>query len=109
MDVSFDPGARDPALVDPDVEALRVVDLLHPAHRLLRQRHHLGGHLGLDVLEAADVLEGSHHQVAVRVREEVEDHEAALAPVDDQRLAVVALLGLGAEDALVAVLARRFT
>ena len=35
------------------------------------------------------MLERRHHQVAVRVREEVEDHEAALAPVDDQRLAVV--------------------
>ena len=49
------------------------------------------------------MLEGGHHQVAVRVGEEVEDHEAALAAVDDQRLAVVSRLGLRAEDALVAV------
>ena len=38
--------------------------------------------------------------MAVRVREQVQDHEAALAAVDDQVRLVVALGRLGAEDAL---------
>ena len=48
-----------------------------------------------------DVLERGDHQVPVRVRVEVEDHEAALAAVDDQVRGVVILRGLRAEDALV--------
>ena len=96
----LDPGAGDPALVEADVVAVRLVDLLEPAHRPLRQRHHLRHRLGRQLLQAADVLVGRHHQVAVRVREEVEDHEAALAAVDDQVRLVVVRRRLGAEDAL---------
>ena len=73
---------------------------LQDRDRLLRERHHLGRRLGRDVLDAAYVLERGDHQVPVRVRVEVEDHEAVLAAVDDQVRDVVILRGLRAEDAL---------
>ncbi len=100
MDVVLDAGAGDAALVEADVVAVRLVDLLEPAHRALGQGHHLRQAVPGQILQAADVLEGRDHQVAVRVREEVEDHEAALAAVDDQARLVVSRRRLGAEDAL---------
>src|SRR6202012_5249450 len=53
-----------------------------------------------DLLDRPDVLVRRDHQVPVRVRVEVEDHEGTLAAVDDQVALVVILRGLRAEDAL---------
>ena len=103
VDVVLDPGAGDPPLVEADVVAVRRVHLLEPADRGLGERHHLGGGLGRDLLDRADVLVRRDHQVPVRVRVEVEDHEGALAAVDDQVALVVVLRGLRAEDALLLV------
>jgi hypothetical protein len=76
-----------------------LVLVLEHLDRPLRQRHHLGRGLDGQGLDAADVLVGSDHQVAVRVRVEVQDHEAPIATVDDQVLPIVLLAGLHAEDA----------
>src|SRR6202012_2456036 len=53
-----------------------------------------------DLLDRPDVVVRRNHQVPVRIRVEVEDHEGALAAVDDQVALVVILRGLRAEDAL---------
>jgi len=95
-----DAGARDPALVDADVVAVRGVAGLEGGDAALREGRHLGDRLSIECLQLRDVLVGRHHQVPVRIGVLVEHHEAAPAAVNDQvRLVIVALDG-GAEDAL---------
>ena len=90
-----------PPLVAAVVVALRPLDGLEPAHRGLGEGHHLGQGLGLDLLQGPDVLVGRHHQVPVRIGVKVEDHEAALAAMDDQVRLVLIRGRFGAEEALV--------
>ncbi len=95
VDVVLDPGAGDPALVEADVVAVRVVDVLEAGSSPRCARAIISATVSRrQLLDPADVLVGSHHQVPVRVREEVEDHEAALAAVDDQVRLVVPAAGL---------------
>ena len=100
MDVVLDPGSGDPPLVEADVVSLRGVGLLEHGHRALGERHHLGERRGVERGQRRDVLERRHHQVPVGVREQVQDHEAVLAAVDDQVRFVVGGGRLAAEDAL---------
>src|SRR5829696_827804 len=52
VDVVLDAGAGDATLVEADVEAVRLIDLLEPRHRPLGVSDHLGGRLSGQVLEA---------------------------------------------------------
>ena len=106
VNVVLHSGTGGTALIEADVEAMRAVDIFQPAHRKFRQLEHLTGRLRGYVLDSPDMLERSDHQVAVRVRVKVQDHEAVLGAVNDQGRFVIPEGGPGAEDAFVLVVFR---
>ena len=98
VNVVDDAGARNPAEVPAEVVALRSVGLGESRDPALSKAVDLESLIVRKVGELADVPVGGDHQVAGGVRELVQEHEGALAAVDDEPLLVVAG-GRVAEDA----------
>jgi hypothetical protein len=94
------PGSGDRPEVDAEVVAIGAVGAAERPERALGKRHQFDRGLLVERLELGGVLVGSDHEMTVRIRKSVQHHEAALPPVRDQGLGVVAKLRLRAEDAL---------
>ncbi len=78
--------------VQTNVESLGVIHLFHDAHSLLNQLHHLVEGLSGQVGKLIGVGVGDHHQVSAGVWEEIEDHKAGFAAVEDQVFGAVLFL-----------------
>ena len=98
VDVVDDSGARDPAEVPAEVEALRAHALGERAETRGGQPVDLHGLVGGYLAELSLVPVGSDHEVACRVGVSVEQDEGVLAAVNDEAVLVPGLGG-AAEDA----------
>jgi hypothetical protein len=85
-------GARDLAKVHTYVEPVWMILLLQGQLRSLSKLEHFPGHFGWKPRERRGVLVWNDHQMAGRIREEVEYYKDRVPSMKDEVSAVVALL-----------------
>ncbi len=99
MDVSGDAGAGGFADVHAQVDAVGVVEFAQDVLHALRERHHFVGGFWWQFLQFVQMGVGDDHHVAGRVGIRIQNDEAVLAAIDDERFLVVAGFRGVAEDA----------
>ena len=97
--MGIDPRSRHGSEVHPHVETLRIQFLPQGGHRPLGETEDFTPLFRIEQLEVPHMPVGNNHDVAVGVRESVENNKSARAPEKDEILGAVLGLLQAAENA----------
>ena len=98
MKVFADARTRCGSEVHPEIEAFWPIQLLKGSGHALGELHHFRQLLGFGAGDVVEMLEGCNHDVAGRIRKQIDDDEVVSSSKNDQPLRIVASIFTKAKD-----------